>query len=123
MNLYDIFDPRAALDPTRFTGEEGARSLLAAAQQFPGGAAMLVLVLYLPWSSIDRRITSEVTPNSIPSCGSQRNLFVGAACGLILLHLFAVLSKREFEPLYSNYPMYAGELRAGTKAEAQFWRE
>jgi predicted DCC family thiol-disulfide oxidoreductase YuxK len=85
--------------------------------------AILVLVLYLPWRSIDRLITSAAKPTSISSWGRQRTLFVGATCGLIALHLFAVLSKREFEPLYSNYPMYAGELRAGTKAEAQFWRE
>jgi hypothetical protein len=85
--------------------------------------AILVLVLYLPWRSIDRLITSAAKPTSISSWGRQRTLFVGATCGLIALHLFAVLSKREFEPLYSNYPMYAGELRAGTRAEAQFWRD
>lgn len=46
MNLYDIFDPRAALDPARFTGEAGAATLLQAAQHFPGGAATLVLLLF-----------------------------------------------------------------------------
>jgi hypothetical protein len=46
MSLYDIFDPRAALDPGRFSGEAGAATLLQAAQHFPGGPALLVLLLF-----------------------------------------------------------------------------
>jgi hypothetical protein len=84
--------------------------------------ALLVLVLYLPWRWIDRLMGpgAALAPTS---WHSHRKLFVGTTCFLLVLHLFAVLSQREFEPLYSNYPMYAGELRAGTRAEAQFWRD
>lgn len=46
MSAFDLFDPRAALDPGRFAGETGAATLLQAAQAFPGGPAMLVLALF-----------------------------------------------------------------------------
>jgi len=46
MSAYDLFDPRAVLDPTRLTGEAGAARFPHAAQQFPGGPAMLVLLLF-----------------------------------------------------------------------------
>ena len=46
MSPFDVFDPSAALDPTRFTGPEGAARLLDAARHFPGGPVMLVLALF-----------------------------------------------------------------------------
>jgi hypothetical protein len=46
MSPFDVFDPSAVLDPSRFTGEAGAARLLEAAQHFPGGPAMLVLALF-----------------------------------------------------------------------------
>jgi hypothetical protein len=42
----EVFDPSAALDPTRFIGPEGAARLLEAAQHFPGGPVALVLALF-----------------------------------------------------------------------------
>src|SRR5438477_5962036 len=46
MSPFEIFDPSAVLDPSRFTGETGAARLLEAAQHFPGGPTMLVLALF-----------------------------------------------------------------------------
>jgi hypothetical protein len=46
MSPLDVFDPSAALDPTRYTGPEGAARLLDAARHWPGGAAGLVLALF-----------------------------------------------------------------------------
>src|SRR5215467_15569887 len=46
MSPFDVFDPSAALDPSRYAGEAGAARLLAAAQHFPGGPVALVLALF-----------------------------------------------------------------------------
>ena len=46
MSPFEIFDPSAVFDPSRFTGETGAARLLEAAHHFPGGPAMLVLALF-----------------------------------------------------------------------------
>jgi hypothetical protein len=46
MNPFDVFDPSAALDPTRYAGQAGAARLLLAAQHFPGGPVALVLALF-----------------------------------------------------------------------------
>lgn len=46
MSPGEVFDPSAALDPTRFIGPEGAARLLEAAQHFPGGPVALVLALF-----------------------------------------------------------------------------
>src|SRR5438128_2659714 len=46
MSTFDVFDPSAALDPTRYAGAAGAARLLQAAQHFPGGPVMLVLALF-----------------------------------------------------------------------------
>jgi hypothetical protein len=46
MSPFDVFDPSAALDLTRYTGEAGAARLLRAAQEFPGGPVALVLALF-----------------------------------------------------------------------------
>ncbi len=46
MSPFDVFDPSAALDPSRWAGEAGAARLLEAARHFPGGPTMLVLALF-----------------------------------------------------------------------------
>src|SRR5438094_2873530 len=46
MSPFDVFDPSAALDPTRYAGQAGAARLLQAAQHFPGGPVVLVLALF-----------------------------------------------------------------------------
>jgi hypothetical protein len=46
MSPFEVFDPAAALDPSRWAGEAGAARLLEAAQHFPGGPTMLVLALF-----------------------------------------------------------------------------
>jgi hypothetical protein len=46
MTSFDVFDPAANLDPTRFMGQEGAARLVAAANHFPGGAVALVFALF-----------------------------------------------------------------------------
>src|SRR5438876_1914835 len=46
MSPFDVFDPSAALDPTRYAGQAGAARLLQAAQHFPGGPVALVLALF-----------------------------------------------------------------------------
>jgi len=46
MSPFHIFDPSAALDPTRYAGQAGAARLLEAAQHFPGGPVALVLALF-----------------------------------------------------------------------------
>ncbi len=46
MSPLNIFDPSAALDPTRYAGPAGAARLLQAAQHFPGGPVALVLALF-----------------------------------------------------------------------------
>jgi len=46
MSPFEVFDPSAALDPSRWAGEAGAARLLEAARQFPGGPTMLVLTLF-----------------------------------------------------------------------------
>ena len=46
MSPLNIFDPSAALDPTRYAGQAGAARLLQAAQHFPGGPVALVLALF-----------------------------------------------------------------------------
>ena len=46
MTPGEVFDPSAALDPTRFMGPDGAARLLEAAQHFPGGPVALVLTLF-----------------------------------------------------------------------------
>jgi hypothetical protein len=46
MSPFDVFDPSAALDVTRYTGDAGAARLLQAAHDFPGGPVALVLALF-----------------------------------------------------------------------------
>jgi len=46
MSPFEVFDPTAALDPSRWAGEAGAARLLQAAHHFPGGPTALVLALF-----------------------------------------------------------------------------
>lgn len=85
---------------------------------------ILVLVLYLPWLQLDKLISKERAATLIDAPGRwrHRNWFLATACALIALQLYAVLSQREFEPVYSNYPMYATSLRAGGETEVALWQ-
>jgi hypothetical protein len=58
MSPFDVFDPSAALDPTRFAGEAGAARLIQAAQHFPGGPVMLVFALF--WAPVGPGIPAGV---------------------------------------------------------------
>jgi len=58
MTPGDVFDPAAALDPTRFMGAAGAQHLLEAARHFPGGPAMLVFALF--WAPVGPGIPAGV---------------------------------------------------------------
>ncbi|HSV07063.1 MAG TPA: hypothetical protein VLI07_11145, partial [Candidatus Binatus sp.] len=58
MSPYDVFDPSAVLDPTRFVGETGAAHLMEAARHFPGGPTMLVFALF--WAPIGPGIPAGV---------------------------------------------------------------
>jgi hypothetical protein len=58
VSFFDLFSPSAALDPTRFAGEAGAARLVAAAQHFPGGATMLVFVLF--WAPVGPGIPAGI---------------------------------------------------------------
>ena len=46
MSPFEVFDPSAVFDPSRWAGEAGAARLLEAARHFPGGPTMLVLALF-----------------------------------------------------------------------------
>jgi hypothetical protein len=54
----DVFDPSAALDPTRFVGADGAARLVEAARHFPGGPTMLVFALF--WAPVGPGIPAGV---------------------------------------------------------------
>ena len=86
---------------------------------------ILVLMLYLPWQSIDnfiaRRLPSPPAHDQDFIEGRHFAWFMTATAGLIGIHLFAILSRSEWEPVYSNYPMYADRMRAGSEYEAEFW--
>lgn len=58
MSPGEVFDPSAALDPTRFVGPDGAAHLLDAARHFPGGAVMLVFMLF--WAPVGPGIPAGV---------------------------------------------------------------
>jgi hypothetical protein len=87
--------------------------------------AVLVLMLYFPWPLIDKAI-ARGRAVIVPFSGSgrvarHRILFLVAATALIGVHAFAIVTRSEFEPLYSNYPMYADRMRAATDNEREFW--
>jgi predicted DCC family thiol-disulfide oxidoreductase YuxK len=81
--------------------------------------AILVLVLYLPWESIDRLISKGGTTTAFPV--HQKRWFVASTVSLIALHFYAVGAMQEREPFYSNYPMYAAPMRGGSEHETLFW--
>jgi hypothetical protein len=87
--------------------------------------AVLVLMLYCPWPLIDKAIARSRRVN-MPFADStgvvrHRTVFLVAATALIGIHSFAVITRRELEPLYSNYPMYADRMRAASSNEREFW--
>ena len=58
LSPFDIFSPSTALDPTAFTGAEGASRLMNAAAQMPGGPLMLVFLLF--WAPVGPGIPAGV---------------------------------------------------------------
>jgi hypothetical protein len=85
---------------------------------------LLVMILYAPWQRIDRRLAASL-PRSTdfpPANGRQRAGFVYACMTLIGIHVLAVLTAREYEPLVSNYPMYVARMGAGSDEEADLMR-
>ena len=58
LSPFDVFDPSVALDPTAFTGQEGASRLMQAAAQMPGGPLMLVFLLF--WAPVGPGIPAGV---------------------------------------------------------------
>jgi hypothetical protein len=95
--------------------------------------AILIAILYLPWETIDRRIWGDeqavaalVSHDFLSDqCGQrQRSIFFAATSALIGIHVVAVAINREFEPLFSNYPMYIARKGVGpnTPEEARLWQ-
>jgi hypothetical protein len=87
--------------------------------------AILIVMLYVPWTAIDRGIAGKQQSAHVfggtPREDRHRRWFLSATGLLISLHAFAVVSKTEYEPLYSNYKMYAEGMPAGSAHEAAFW--
>ncbi len=86
--------------------------------------AVLIMMLYLPWATIDRFVVNGQGSSNFEASSSSRrhrNWFISAATALVALHVFAVTSVTEFEPLYSNYPMYAKRMLAESEPEKQMW--
>jgi hypothetical protein len=86
--------------------------------------ALLVLILYMPWRWIDRQLSAGKAlgpPLKGGALDRQRSWFLTVTSLLFLIHTYAVLSRTEYEPIYSNYPMYADRMRAGSSHEAFFW--
>jgi hypothetical protein len=81
--------------------------------------ALLILILYLPWQWIDRKISGpRQRMVEFPVTASfHRRMLLSATVGLIGIHVLAVVTGREYEPLFSNYPMYAAPMRTGSMAE------
>jgi hypothetical protein len=96
--------------------------------------AILIAILYLPWETIDRRIWGDRQAmaglarydfQSDQRRQQQRSIFLAATSALIGIHLLAVAINREFEPLFSNYPMYIARKGVGpnTPEEARLWQK
>lgn len=87
--------------------------------------AVLVVILYLPWPTIDRLITrgrAAVAPfGGTPQIDRQRTWFLSVTTLMIAVHAYAVITRTEYEPVYSNYPMYADRMLGGSKSEKEFW--
>lgn len=86
---------------------------------------ILVMMLYVPWKLIDRLVTPG-KPVVLSFAGSarlsrHRRWFLAATASMIGLHTFALVAKSEYEPLYSNYQMYADGMLARSENEATFW--
>ncbi|HYI06094.1 MAG TPA: hypothetical protein VD858_14475 [Reyranella sp.] len=86
---------------------------------------VLIVMLYIPWALVDPLLgrSERVTTcfSGSPRQDWHRRWLLGAAAALVGLHVFAVVTKTEYEPLYSNYKMYAQGMQAGSKNEEKFW--
>jgi hypothetical protein len=80
---------------------------------------LLILILYTPWRWIDRsRIRSAEFPPT-PAGRHHRTILLASTLLLVGAHAYVVSIGREFEPLISNYPMYADRMRARGVDEAK----
>lgn len=86
--------------------------------------AVLILMLYLPWTAIDRAVVRDKNYSDFggsPRTLRHRSYFLTIVCLLTGLHVFATVTKSELEPFYSNYPMYASQMPANSEYEREFW--
>lgn len=85
--------------------------------------AVLVLMLYFPWRTLDKYIApnAPILAFSGAHQDAHRRWFVTGAVTLIAVHTYAVISAKEVEPFWSNYPMYADRMLAGSTHESDFW--
>ena len=58
MSPFDIFNPMVTMDPSAFTGQEGASRLMQIAAHFPGGPLALVFALF--WAPVGPGIPAGV---------------------------------------------------------------
>ena len=86
---------------------------------------VLIVMLYIPWALVDPLLGRS---DGVTTCFSgsprqdwHRRWLLGATAALVGLHAFAVVTKTEYEPLYSNYKMYAQGMQAGSENEEKFW--
>lgn len=85
---------------------------------------VLVLLWFLPWAKIDDFIGGSLAKATEREPGTrQRNLAVCTAAVLIFGHAYVVVRGIEFEPLFSNYPMYAVAYPMGSELEKRRWNE
>jgi hypothetical protein len=87
--------------------------------------AILVIILYLPWPTIDRLVSrgqaAMASFGGTAQTNRQRTWFLTATVLMIAVHAYAIITRTEYEPVYSNYPMYADRMLAGSAYEKEFW--
>ncbi len=85
--------------------------------------AVLVLMLYFPWRTLDKYIApnAPILAFSGEHQDAHRRWFLTGAVTLIAVHACAVISAKEVEPFFSNYPMYADRMLARSTHESDFW--
>ena len=101
MTPGEVFDPSAALDPTRFIGPEGAARLLEAAQHFPGGPVALVLTLFF----------APVGPGIPAGVLLARHVPLNPAVTLGLYALSDVMAAIVCHPIFVVLRRHGGRLR------------
>ena len=119
MTPGEVFDPSAALDPTRFMGPEGAARLLEAAQHFPGGPVALVLTLFF----------APVGPGIPAGVLLARHVPLNPALTFALYALSDVMAAIVCHPIFVVLRRHGGRVKPirwlgmipGVYALAKFW--